>query len=82
MNKFYLLVPTMCDLLTSALNFFALNFISVSGYQMFSGGDIITCFIFMIFFLKVSPIRSQIAGTVLSVIGILIVGLANIFNGD
>lgn len=80
MNPLYLAVPAICDLLTSTLQFFALNFVTASGYNMFTGGNIITCFIFSVFFLKITPLRSQIMGSILSVIGISIVGLANLLT--
>ena len=82
MNKLYLIVPAMCDLITSTLQFIALNFISASAFQMITGGDIVTCFIFSIILLKQPIYRAQIVGSVLAVMGVAIVGIANIINND
>jgi drug/metabolite transporter (DMT)-like permease len=77
MNRFYFLIPTFFDLLTSTMQFVAFNFISASAYQMMKGGSIITTFIFSVTFLKLPILRRQLAGSILAFIGIFIVGLAN-----
>ena len=53
MNVFLLAIPSVCDLITSTLQYIALNFIPGSVYQMMRGGAIVTTFIFSICFLKV-----------------------------
>lgn len=78
MNKLYLLVPAVFDLLTSTMHYIALNFISASAYQMIKGGTIITTFIFSITFLKYPFLRRQLLGSGLALIGIIAVGLANV----
>lgn len=82
MNKLFLIVPAMCDLITSTLHFIALNFVSTSAYQMVNGGNIITCFLFSIFFLKQPLLKSQLSGSVLAVIGIIIVSITNIIYSE
>ena len=77
MNRFYFLIPTFFDLLTSTMQFIAFNFISASAYQMMKGGSIITTFIFSVTFLKLPILRRQLVGSILTFIGIFIVGLAN-----
>jgi drug/metabolite transporter (DMT)-like permease len=77
MNRFYFLIPTFFDLLTSTMQFIAFNFISASAYQMMKGGSIITTFIFSVTFLKMPILRRQLVGSILAFIGIFIVGLAN-----
>lgn len=78
MNKFYLLIPAIFDLLTSTMHYIALNFISASAYQMIKGGTIITTFIFSITFLKYPFLRRQLLGSGLALVGIIVVGLANV----
>lgn len=80
MNRLYLIVPAMCDLVTSTLHFIALNFVSTSAYQMVNGGNIVTCFLLAIFFLGQPILKSQLMGSCLAVIGIIIVGIANILH--
>lgn len=77
MNKLFLFVPSFFDLLSSTMQFMALNFIPASAYQMLRGGTIITTFIFSFLFLKQKVVRTQIIGTVLALLGILIVGGVN-----
>jgi drug/metabolite transporter (DMT)-like permease len=77
MNRFYFLIPTFFDLLTSTMQFIAFNFISASAYQMMNGGNIITTFIFSVTLLKMPILRRQLVGSILAFIGIFIVGLAN-----
>ena len=77
MNRFYFLIPTFFDLLTSTMQFIAFNFISASAYQMMKGGSIITTFIFSVTLLKMPILRRQLVGSILAFIGIFIVGLAN-----
>jgi len=77
MNRFYLFVPAFFDLLTSTMQFFALNFIPTSAYQMLKGGSIITTFFFSVVFLKQPIIQRQLIGSLLALLGVLVVGLAN-----
>ena len=82
MNKFLLAIPALCDFITSTLQYIALNFISGSVYQMMRGGTIVTTFIFSIFFLKIRIRKYQIAGSVLALVGVVIVGASNILFSD
>lgn len=77
MNRFYLFVPAFFDLLTSTMQFFALNFIPTSAYQMLKGGSIVTTFIFSVLFLKQTIIKRQLFGSIFALIGVLVVGVAN-----
>lgn len=77
MNKFWLVVPALCDFITSTLQYIALNFISGSVYQMMRGGTIITTAIFARFFLKTAIQKHQIAGCAFAFIGVFVVGLSN-----
>jgi len=80
MNLLWLMIPAMCDLITSTLHFIALNYVSTSAYQMVNGGNIVTCFIFSIFFLGQPLKKNQFLGSFFAVVGIVIVGFANIIH--
>ena len=82
MNRLWLIVPAMCDLITATLRFIALNYVSTSAYQMVNGGTIVTCFIFSIFFLGQPLKKNQLLGSFLAVVGIVIVGFANIIHSQ
>lgn len=77
MNKLLLAIPALCDLVTSTLQYVALNFISGSVYQMMRGGTIATTFMFSVFFLKAKVLRHQLIGSLLALVGVVIVGMAN-----
>jgi drug/metabolite transporter (DMT)-like permease len=68
----------MSDLVTSTLQYVALNFVAGSVYQMMRGGAIVTTFIFSIIFLKMKAQRNQIAGSILALIGVFIVGTSSL----
>lgn len=83
MNVFWLAVPAICDLVTSTLQYIALNFIPGSVYQMMRGGAIVTTFIFSITFLKVKIERNMVIGSALALVGVTVVGASNmIFSGS
>jgi drug/metabolite transporter (DMT)-like permease len=82
-NKFLLAIPAISDLITSTLQYVALNFIPGSVYQMMRGGSIVSTFIFSIIFLQMKAKRNQIFGSCLALLGVFIVGLSNmIFSGS
>ena len=82
MNVLWLAIPAMCDLITSTLQYIALNFIPGSVYQMMRGGAIVTTFIFSIFFLKVKIERNMIIGSAMALIGVTVVGASNMAFSD
>jgi drug/metabolite transporter (DMT)-like permease len=77
-NKFLLAIPAISDLVTSTLQYVALNFVAGSVYQMMRGGAIVTTFIFSIIFLKMKAQRNQIFGSIFALIGVLIVGASSL----
>lgn len=77
MNKFLLAIPAFCDFITSTLQYISLNFIPGSVYQMMRGGTIVTTFLLSIVFLKTKVKKCQIAGSVLALVGVTIVGASN-----
>lgn len=76
-------VGGLCDVFASTMQCIALNFISGSAYQMMRGGTVATTFLFTVIYLKQKARRNQIFGSLLTVIGVLIVGGANvIYSGS
>ena len=65
------------DLVSSTLQSIALNFVAGSVYQMMRGGTIVTTFFFSVILLKMKALRRQWVGSILTVIGILIIGISN-----
>lgn len=78
MNKFLLAVPAVCDFFSSTLHYIALNFISGSVYQMLRGGTIVTTFLFAITFLKLKIKPNQVIGSMLALVGVVVVGVSNV----
>lgn len=73
-----LLVPAIMDLLTSTMQFVALNFISTSAYQILKGGMIATTFFFTVTYLKKPIQRRELVGSILALLGVVVVGLGNV----
>jgi drug/metabolite transporter (DMT)-like permease len=65
------------DLVSSTLQSIALNFVSGSVYQMMRGGTIVTTFMFSVLLLNMKALKRQWVGSILTVGGILIVGISN-----
>jgi drug/metabolite transporter (DMT)-like permease len=78
MNKLLLVIPALCDFITSTLHYIALNFVSGSIYQMMRGGTIVTTFVFSITILKIKVQPKMIIGSSLAVIGVVVVGVSNL----
>lgn len=73
-----LAVSALCDVFASTMQCIALNFISGSAYQMMRGGTVATTFLFTVIYLKHIAKKSQIFGSFMTIIGVLIVGSANL----
>lgn len=82
MNKLYLIIPAMLDLLSSTMLMISLNFVPTSAYQMLRGGSIISTFIFTLLLVNKKIKKPQIIGTILALIGIVFVGGANTFSSS
>lgn len=80
-NKWLLLVPAASDLITSTLQYVALNFLPVSVYQMMRGGTIATTLIYSILMFNLRPKKAQIVGSVMTLMGVGIVGASNLILG-
>lgn len=79
-NKLIIIVPAICDLISSTLHFIALNYISASAYQMLTGGNIVATFILSILFLHQPLRKNHLFGSIFAFVGILVVGVANVVN--
>lgn len=82
LNVFLLAIPAISDLITSTLQYVALNFVAGSVYQMMRGGSIVTTFIFSMIFLKMKAKKNQVAGSALALVGVLIVGASSLAFAD
>ena len=60
------------DLVASTMQSVALNFVAASVYQMMRGGTIVTTFLFSVLLLRMKALRRQWIGSMLTVVGILI----------
>jgi drug/metabolite transporter (DMT)-like permease len=73
------MIPTLLDYVAVVCYYIALNFISGSVYQILRGGTVLTTFLFSYTCLNIRPTRSRIAGCLLVLLGLVIVGLVNFF---
>jgi drug/metabolite transporter (DMT)-like permease len=77
-NKLLLFKYVFFDITAVTLQSIALNFIPSSVFHMMRGGTIATTFFFSVVSLKMRAERYQTIGSVLTFIGILIVGLSDL----
>lgn len=71
------LIPSMCDLIVSTLQFFSLLFVDSSIFQMMRGGSIIFTAIFSKWFFSKNFMPYKYLGLFLVIIGLVLVGLSN-----
>ncbi|KAL4501471.1 hypothetical protein ABPG72_021278 [Tetrahymena utriculariae] len=74
-NIFIFAIPALCDMVTSTIQFFAMNLMPLSMQQMFNGGNIIMTAIFSVVFLKRKLHRQNVFGISLNVSGLAFMGL-------
>jgi drug/metabolite transporter (DMT)-like permease len=79
MNKFLLAIPAITDFAMTILNYVALNFLCGSVYQMLKGSSVASTLFFSIFLLKIKVEKHQVIGSVLSLLGIGVVGVSHYF---
>ena len=77
MNKFILLIPCSLDLVSVILLLTALNFIPASAEQIINSGTILTTLLFSMVILKVKIYFHHIIGSLLVLIGVILVGTIN-----
>jgi drug/metabolite transporter (DMT)-like permease len=74
MNKLYLAIPAIFDLIAGIFQTISIEFISASLYIMLRGGSIISVYLFSVFFLKSKIAKYQTFGVIFLLFGIFIVG--------
>ena len=77
-NPLLVAVASTSDLISSTMQYIALNFVSGSAWQMVRGGAIVSTFLFSLCFLKKTPEKHQVAGCVMAVVGVLLVGVSTL----
>ena len=81
MSRLWLMIPPLCDMCSTTLQYFALNFVNGSIYQMLRGGTIVTTFIFSLIILKIKARREQLIGSGMAILGVVIVGVSGLVFG-
>lgn len=82
MNILLYAIPAFIDCLCTTLNLVALNFVPASVYQMLRGGTIATTFLFSVTLLKAKIERKKLVGSIMGIIGIMIVGSSNFLSRE
>ena len=78
----YFLFPAIFDILGSSISSISLTFLPTSIYQMFRGAIIIFTCTASILFLKNKYYKHHFLGIVIVILGLIIVGLDAVINGD
>jgi drug/metabolite transporter (DMT)-like permease len=72
------MIPSIMDFTSSSMQYFALNFIPGSIYQMLKGGSLITTALFSYLLMRTKLKRNHISGCILAFIGVFIVGASSL----
>lgn len=80
-NPLLFLPPALCDMTATSLMYVALNMTSASSFQMLRGAVIIFTGLLSVAFLGRRLEPSQWLGIVTTILGLVIVGLADLFSG-
>ena len=81
MNPFIIIIPELFDIGNAFCYYVALNFIPASIYQMLTGGTVLTTYLFTVLILKKQPKKQKVLGCGVVLLGLITVGLVNIFLG-
>ena len=81
MNPFIIIIPELFDIGNAFCYYVALNFIPASIYQMLRGGTVLTTYLFTVLILKKQPKKQKVLGCGIVLLGLITVGLVNIFLG-
>jgi drug/metabolite transporter (DMT)-like permease len=79
-NRLYLLFPAVLDLVATATMYFGLTLTNASSFQMLRGSVIVFVAILSKLYLKRATVKREWYGIGCIIIGLFIVGLADIFN--
>ncbi|XP_053192826.1 solute carrier family 35 member F6 [Scomber japonicus] len=80
-SPFLFFAPAMCDMTATSIMYVALNMTSASSFQMLRGAVIIFTGLLSVAFLGRRLLASQWIGILITIVGLLIVGLADFFSG-
>ncbi|XP_058470367.1 solute carrier family 35 member F6 [Solea solea] len=80
-NPLLFLPPAMCDMTATSIMYVALNMTSASSFQMLRGAVIIFTGLLSVAFLGRRLAPSQWLGIFITILGLVIVGLADFFSG-
>ncbi|XP_020483636.2 solute carrier family 35 member F6 [Labrus bergylta] len=81
-NPLLFFPPAMCDMTATSIMYVALNMTSASSFQMLRGAVIIFTGLLSVAFLGRRLIPSQWLGIFITIVGLVIVGLADFFSGN
>uniref|UniRef100_A0A7N6FD57 Solute carrier family 35 member F6 n=1 Tax=Anabas testudineus TaxID=64144 RepID=A0A7N6FD57_ANATE len=79
-NPLLFLPPAICDMLATSIMYVALNMTSASSFQMLRGAVIIFTGLLSVAFLGRRLLKSQWLGIFITILGLVIVGLADFFS--
>lgn len=82
MNYFLFAAPAFCDVCATSVQYLGLNLTSASSYQMLRGAVIIFTGLMALFFLKTKLQAYRWVGMVVVVLGLAVVGVADILLTD
>ncbi|KPP73936.1 solute carrier family 35 member F6-like, partial [Scleropages formosus] len=80
-NPFLFLPPAVCDMTATSIMYVALNMTSASSFQMLRGAVIIFTGLLSVAFLNRRLIASQWIGIFVTILGLVVVGLADFTSG-
>ncbi|XP_053737166.1 solute carrier family 35 member F6 [Synchiropus splendidus] len=81
-NPILFLAPAMCDMTATSTMYVALNMTSASSFQMLRGAVIIFTGLLSVAFLGRRLVASQWTGIFITILGLVIVGLADFLSGN
>uniref|UniRef100_A0A8C6SC53 Solute carrier family 35 member F6 n=1 Tax=Neogobius melanostomus TaxID=47308 RepID=A0A8C6SC53_9GOBI len=81
-NPLIFFPPAMCDMLGTSIMYVALNMTSASSFQMLRGAVIIFTGLLSVAFLGRKLLVSQWIGILITILGLIIVGLADFTSGN
>ncbi|XP_062324320.1 solute carrier family 35 member F6 isoform X2 [Osmerus eperlanus] len=80
-NALLFLPPALCDMTATSIMYVALNMTSASSFQMLRGAVIIFTGLLSVAFLGRRLVVSQWLGILITILGLVVVGLADFFSG-
>ncbi|XP_017547965.1 solute carrier family 35 member F6 [Pygocentrus nattereri] len=81
-NPLLFLPPALCDMLGTSIMYVALNMTSASSFQMLRGSVIIFTGLLSVAFLGRRLVASQWVGILITIVGLVVVGLADFTSGE